>query len=150
MHARTTCAWTIHRAKAKRRIGVFLVGTQEEAAEAYDIAAIKFRGLNAVTNFDMSRYDVKSILESSALPIGSAAKRLKETEAALSFDYDFDRIVSQAYGVHYHHVAAAAWPTIAAQASSLYHPYPQPLRGWCKQEQDVIAAAHNLCRSSTT
>ncbi|KAJ7978291.1 AP2-like ethylene-responsive transcription factor [Quillaja saponaria] len=54
--------------------------TQEEAAEAYDIAAIKFRGLNAVTNFDMSRYDVKSILESSTLPIGGAAKRLKEVE----------------------------------------------------------------------
>lgn len=45
------------------------IGTQEEAAEAYDIAAIKFRGLNAVTNFDMSRYDVKSIA-SSNLPIG--------------------------------------------------------------------------------
>ncbi|KAI8570049.1 hypothetical protein RHMOL_Rhmol01G0003000 [Rhododendron molle] len=43
--------------------------TQEEAAEAYDIAAIKFRGLNAVTNFDMSRYDVKSIANSN-LPIG--------------------------------------------------------------------------------
>ncbi|KAK4755766.1 hypothetical protein SAY87_009523 [Trapa incisa] len=48
-------------------LGTF--STQEEAAEAYDIAAIKFRGLNAVTNFDMSRYDVKSIMNST-LPIG--------------------------------------------------------------------------------
>ncbi|KAF4391123.1 hypothetical protein F8388_009545 [Cannabis sativa] len=61
-------------------LGTF--STQEEAAEAYDIAAIKFRGLNAVTNFDMSRYDVKSILESSTLPIGGAAKRLKDAEQA--------------------------------------------------------------------
>ncbi|KAJ8563728.1 hypothetical protein K7X08_032180 [Anisodus acutangulus] len=56
--------------------------TEEEAAEAYDIAAIKFRGLNAVTNFDMNRYDVKTILESNTLPIGGgAAKRLKEAQA---------------------------------------------------------------------
>lgn len=53
------------------------VGTQEEAAEAYDIAAIKFRGLNAVTNFDMNRYDVKSILESTTLPVGTV-RRLKD------------------------------------------------------------------------
>ncbi|TVU23686.1 hypothetical protein EJB05_26065, partial [Eragrostis curvula] len=55
--------------------------TQEAAAEAYDIAAIKFRGLNAMTNFDISRYDVKSIVNSSE-PTGRAAKRLKQAYAA--------------------------------------------------------------------
>ncbi|KAK4415312.1 AP2-like ethylene-responsive transcription factor AIL5 [Sesamum alatum] len=55
-------------------LGTF--STQEEAAEAYDIAAIKFRGLNAVTNFDMSRYDVRSIA-SSNLPIGGATNKSK-------------------------------------------------------------------------
>ncbi|XVF15303.1 hypothetical protein REPUB_Repub09cG0139600 [Reevesia pubescens] len=55
-------------------LGTF--ATEEEAAEAYDIAAIKFRGLNAVTNFEMSRYDVEAIAKSS-LPVGGAAKRLK-------------------------------------------------------------------------
>ncbi|XP_073065531.1 AP2-like ethylene-responsive transcription factor AIL7 [Primulina eburnea] len=57
-------------------LGTF--ATEEEAAEAYDIAAIKFRGVNAVTNFEMSRYNVEAINRSS-LPIGGTAKRLKSS-----------------------------------------------------------------------
>nr|KYP57472.1 AP2-like ethylene-responsive transcription factor AIL5 [Cajanus cajan] len=62
-------------------LGTF--STQEEAAEAYDIAAIKFRGLNAVTNFDMSRYDVKSIANST-LPIGGLSSKNKNNNDSVS------------------------------------------------------------------
>ncbi|KAL9262544.1 AP2-like ethylene-responsive transcription factor AIL5-like protein [Drosera capensis] len=51
-------------------LGTF--STQEEAAEAYDIASIKFRGLNAVTNFDINRYDVQSIANHN-LPVGGCS-----------------------------------------------------------------------------
>nr|ABF97226.1 hypothetical protein LOC_Os03g37710 [Oryza sativa Japonica Group] len=51
-----------------------LSGMQEEVAEAYNIMVITFRGLNAITNFDMSRYDVKSILDSPVIPVGNGAK----------------------------------------------------------------------------
>uniref|UniRef100_A0A2C9USA6 AP2/ERF domain-containing protein n=1 Tax=Manihot esculenta TaxID=3983 RepID=A0A2C9USA6_MANES len=127
-------------------LGTF--STQEEAAEAYDIAAIKFRGLNAVTNFDMSRYDVNSILESSTLPIGGAAKRLKDAEQAeMTIDShrtDNENISSQLTdGISSYGTSHYPWPTVAFQQPhhnhhqpfSMHYPYGQRL--WCKQEQDT-------------
>ncbi|CAI0420960.1 unnamed protein product [Linum tenue] len=62
-----------HNGRWEARIGrVF--ATQEEAATAYDMAAIEYRGLNAVTNFDLSRY----IKSSSALGLLLQSSKFKE------------------------------------------------------------------------
>ncbi|RLM79318.1 hypothetical protein C2845_PM12G11800 [Panicum miliaceum] len=102
----------------------------------------------------------QSILESSTLPVGGAARRLKdavdhaEAAGATIWRADMDGgVISQladagmgAYDSYGHH----AWPTIAFQQPSpltVHYPYGQaPSRGWCKPEQDaaVAAAAHSL------
>ncbi|RCV38001.1 hypothetical protein SETIT_8G107100v2 [Setaria italica] len=138
-------------------LGTF--STQEEAAEAYDIAAIKFRGLNAVTNFDMSRYDVKSIIESSSLPVGGTTKRLKDVpdqsdmgrngHSADSVGHmTATNLLTDGIGSYgpenygYSGWSPAAMTSIPLQFSNGH----DQSRLWCKPEQDsaVVAAAHNL------
>lgn len=103
-----------------------------------------------MTNFDMSRYDVKSILESSTLPIGGAAKRLKDVDQAeITVDHaahrttDDDNLSSQLTdGISNYH-GNHGWPTLAFQQPfSMHYPYGQ--RVWCKQEQDSDPTNHGF------
>ncbi|XP_041023523.1 AP2-like ethylene-responsive transcription factor At1g16060 [Juglans microcarpa x Juglans regia] len=66
--------------RGMRSIYIGTFGTEEEAARAYDVAAIRMKGLKAVTNFELSNYDVNGILACEKLPIGKgASKVLKKT-----------------------------------------------------------------------
>ncbi|RZR78381.1 hypothetical protein BHM03_00003691 [Ensete ventricosum] len=93
---RRSCSWRKHKhagfllisARSIALLKAFSPCTQEEAAEAYDIAAIKFRGPNAVTNFDIGRYDVKRISSSNHLIGGDLAKRTPKDSSPMSLETD--------------------------------------------------------------
>ncbi|KAL5082388.1 hypothetical protein RYX36_010809 [Vicia faba] len=124
----------------------------------------------------MSRYDVKTILESSTLPIGGAAKRLKDMEQVELLSVN---VVDNIGQDHHHHsiinnnatnshltdqvinnYAAANWYALSFQQPQ--HPYntnnmqlqhypygaqTQTQKLWCKQEQD--SDDHNTYTTTT-
>jgi AP2-like factor (ANT lineage) len=85
-----------------------------------------------VTNFDMNRYDVKSILESNTLPIGGgAAKRLKEAQAIESSRKREEMIALGSGGFQFGSSSSSsrlqAYPLMLQQQQQ-QQPFDQPLQ----------------------
>lgn len=104
-----------------------------------------------MTNFEINRYDVKAILESSSLPIGGSGKRMKEIEELTGTDRQRSATEKNNIGMSsqltnmYH----SGWPAIAfqqAQPLNAHYQYSQQPRllPWFKQENQDSGTSNNL------
>lgn len=104
----------------------------------------------------MSRYDVNTILESTTLPIGGAAKRFKDTEQAMEMTSTIDGLIAQRSGISSYGInSTQQWPTIAFHNphynTSMHQNQNQNQnqsclpygRVWCKQEEDSTSDVHH-------